>query len=225
MTDTHEQALITAHEQAKKALGEKVTTETIKSVQAAEKALTEYRARSISGKANESFEKKTQVLEYLQEEGWDIKKSKLFTDLKSVPRTKGCYLKKDVDMYAKLRLVKADGPERENDSAEKTRQEIRVASARAEKLEMENEILQGKYILRSEVEQLHASKAHHLKSGLIGFFQSQTSVMVELCDGDQDKAAELREYCMRELRKHLNEYSKSCRYSVPAVLPVEDGED
>ena len=197
------------------------TGSNLKDYQLNKKAYDECKARA-AGKVDEHLGTKAKVLVYLDAEGWDVKRSKLYKDLQHVPKTKGGYLKADVDMYAKLRLVRADGPVVEMDSAEKTKQEIRVTTARAEKFELENEIFKGKFILRSEVEQLHASKAHHLKTGLEGFFQSQAAMMVEVCGGDPDKVADLREFCLAEFAKHLNEYSKSCRYSVPVVPASED---
>ena len=203
---------------------ENPTTANLRDYQANKKAYDDCIAK-LDGKDLDFFNTKADVLSYLEFEGWDVKKSKLYKDMKHVPKTDGGYLKADVDMYAKLRLVKSNGAVVDMDSGEKTRQEIRVAAARAEKLEMENDIMQGKYILRAEVEQLHASKAQHLKTALQGFFQSQAAMIIETSEGDASRAADVREFCLLELAKFLNEYAKPCRYSVPLISVSEDRED
>jgi hypothetical protein len=199
------------------------TGQNLRDYQANKKALDEYRAKA-SGKEDDHFATKGKVLIYLEDADWDVKKSKLYTDLKSVPKTKGGYLKKDIDMYAKLRLTKANGAGVGQDNAEKTRQEIRVAAARAEKLEMENEILRGRYLLKSEVEMLLAARAKVLYDGVKSFGVNMSSRMVDIVKGDQSMTPDLIELYKIEIETLFDHYSRPMGFTAPAI-PDEEEED
>lgn len=178
------------------------------------------------------FKYKTEVHRYLKKGGFDLGdskcNSKLAKDLKGILKKDGYWLQDDIDNYAKFGELKRLGGAMSADAAlvaeEIKAAELRLAVGKANEIEHKNKVAVGKYILRSEVEQLHASKAQHLKSGLEGHFRSQAAVMVETCGGDPDKAADLRESCLAALAKLLNEYSKPCRYSVPVVSNTEEAE-
>jgi len=200
------------------------TQANLRDYQANKKAYQEYKALRDGGPP-EVLASKTDVLRHLRAEGWAVKKSKLFADLKGVPRTNGGWKISDVEKYASLKLVHSEGAEAETNTAEKIRQEVRVAAARAEKLEMENDILRGRYILRAEAERLHATKAHMLKAGLEDFFRSQAASMVDISGGDPALVPDLREYCLRELFSHLHEYAKVCRYPSPELAEEEEIDD
>ena len=189
------------------------TSSNLRDYQANKRALEEYRAKA-SGKETDTFSTKGKVLIYLEAEGWDVKKSKLYNDLRSVPKTKGNYHKKDVDMYAKLRLTKANGAEVCQDNAEKTRQEIRVAAARAEKLEMENDILRGKYQLKSNVNRELVARMIQLKKDEKTDNKVKSADIISLVGGDIEKEKELQKFLNDGTDRRMNTYAKPFKFSV-----------
>lgn len=205
------------------------TSVNLRDYQANKKALDEYRAQA-SGKEADIFSTKGKVLKYLEAEGWDIKKSKLYNDLKSVPRTKGNYHKKDIDMYARLRLTKADGAEIEVDNAEKTKQEIRVTIARAVKLEMENDIQFRKYILKSDVFRELVARMIQLRKDEKTDNKVKSADIISIVGGDIEKEKELQKYLNDATDRRMNTYAKPFKFAVTmselekeiALLEAED---
>lgn len=205
------------------------TTVNFRNFQTNKKALEEFRAKA-SGKADNHFTTKGKVLVYLEAAGWDVKKSKLYNDLKSVPKTKGGYLKKDVDMYAKLRLAKADGAEISQDNAEKTRHEVRIAAARAEKLEMENDILRRKYLLKSTVNRELVARMIQLRKDEKTDNKVKAADILSIVGGVIEKEKELKNFLDTATDRRMNTYSKPFKFTVTmselekeiALLEAED---
>ena len=182
-----------------------------KDMQSAKKAYKEFKTMA----EEELYFNKTEAFKYAERQGYPFKKSKFFNDLKYIPRKDNKFAKKEIDKHIKEKVIGASGAA--VDGERKAQLEVDILEEDLRKKKLKNDVEEGKYILRSEVEQLHASKAQHLKTGLEGFFLSLSAVMVEVCGGEADKVPDLRELCLTELAKHLDGYAKPCRYSVPVI--------
>jgi len=225
--NAHEKALASAHRRALAAVKKRASVENIKAVEAAERALSDYRARraAAAGAPERRFKTLKEVLSYLKDEGWKVEKSKLYADKNKIDRQKdGSYLAADVDRYAKLCLSRLDGSdETPVDAAEKLKWEIEFNKQRAKKLELENEVEKGRWLLRSEVSQMFAARAALLKDAVgPAFIHPRVADVIELVGGDQAKAPELIAWWLREVEKHMDQYSRPLEFAVPAQTKGEE---
>lgn len=162
-----------------------------------------------------------EVLTHLEAEGKRIGKSKLYQDkskglLKAQPD--GTFKRRDVDRYA-ASLPSNALPEKK--TAEAQEYADRKARAEAEKLEEQvraerhkNEIREGRYILREDVEVELAARAGVLATGLRNMFETALLDLIHLVDGQPGKAHDLLTAYERMLDTTLNEYARPIDYEV-----------
>lgn len=222
-TDTHKQTLEAAYDKARSALKKKVTTENIKCAEAARKALEAYRAE-LAAQADPSqrrFKTLTpEVLVYLKSEGWKIEKTKLYADEHKISREEdGTFAKKAVDDYARLCLKQLDGSDQSDEGlAKKTAQvELDILEEKKKEAIRENEIEDGRWVLRSDVESMLAGRASLLKSGLgPEFIHAHAGAVIRLTGGDTGKAPDLIEYWLNAMEEHFDRYSRPMEFAAPA---------
>lgn len=169
---------------------------------------------------------KAEALEYAKRQGYPFGKSKFYNDLKYVPRVDNKFTKKEIDKHIKDKVIGASGLTASDDVAEKLRQDTRTSKARADKLEFEYEVAQGRYIPISEVEKELAHRGALLKTGLDNFFTTQGRTLINICGGSQEKESAFVNCCLESIEDHFDQYSKDMEFDVPAVnLNDEESED
>src|SRR3972149_4040374 len=154
--DGYEQDLVAALDKARAALKRKATSDNVKAAETARKALDAYRAEKAAAADPEARRFKTlapEVLEYLKAEGWKVEKTKLYDDRNKINREPdGAWTKKAVDEYACRALERLDGSDKlfVEEARRKTSLEIDILEEKKKEIVRENEIEDGKWILRSE---------------------------------------------------------------------------
>lgn len=218
-----EQEYVDLLEKARKAKDENPTTKNINAFVAAEKALADYRARAAAeaDPKSRTFSTLLEVLDYLQGEGWKISKSTLYDNQHKINKAKdGTYTKKAVDEYARLCLVKLDGSTDEGKGAAEKKEEIeaKIAEERLKKLQRDNEIEQGRWVRRSEVESMLAARAAALMNG-VGpeFIHREAAGIIELVEGDIEKAPDLIEHWLKVVEELFDRYSRPVEFTVPGA--------
>ncbi len=168
------------------------------------------------------------VLLYLQETGWDIKKSTFSTHCRTGKLTKGrkgLYTQAAVKKYAEKNLVhnglgrtvpKSD----ENIATRKTLAEISRIKTAEERDRFKLEVEQGKYIELGRVERELATRAVVLDQGLEFFFRAKVDEMVALVGGVADKAPLLLDLCLKEKDAHINKYARMDNFTI--IIKDED---
>ena len=220
--DAHEQALEAAYEKALSALKKKSTAENVKHAEASRKALEDYRAELAAKTDPEARRFKTLVpeaLEYLQSEGWKVKKTKLSADRnKIVCESDGTFTKKAIDEYAGRALKKTDGSDKAavDDARRKAKLELDILDEDFKKKKRANEIESGLWTRTSDIESMLAARAALLKNG-IGpeFIHTYAPQLITLVNGDQAKAPDLIEFWLKEVEEFMNRYSAPVEFVVP----------
>lgn len=167
-----------------------------------------------------------EALEYLKAQGFKIEKTKLYDEKAIVGFTAVdnavTFAKKDLDKYAKKFLSLLSGAD-SNNAEDKLKWETKIAEQKFNDMAFEAKIKEGKYILRSEVEQMLAARAAFLKDSLgPGFIHSRASKIVEIVKGNPDNIPELIEFWLRQIEEVFDYYSKPMRFEVPIALLEEE---
>lgn len=215
-----EELLARAVAQTMQAYNQKPTIANLRDWEAAKQAFENFRAKKQAEANPEEAPLKNilEVLDYLQQQGWKVSKSKLYDDQGKIDKQKdGSILKKDADKYARLCLNKLDGSDYEIDPTNKNKEETRLTKERADKISFENEIMRGSYVLREEAEQQMAARAAYLKNSIEGFFHSLSPRIAELINGDAAKIPDLTEFCLREVEDFFHHYSKPLTFEAVKI--------
>lgn len=227
LLEQEEKLLTSTLTKTMKAYNENPTLSNLKNYEAAKRALEEFQKRKANpeGSENQKFKTLFQVFKYLQNEGWKISKSAFYEKAYMIKKTNGVYLKKDIDVFAKKFLRKTDAPDIEDDIDKKIQAEIRKLTAEAEKKELEVQKLRGELVERWEVEQQLADRAAFLKSSIQEFFHSMAPHMIEKVSGDIQKLPEFIDFCLIEIEKLFDYYSRPLQFSVPNNGVTNDEHD
>jgi len=168
------------------------------------------------------------VLLFLQDTGWSIKKSTFSTHCKTGKLTKsrkGLYTKAVVKKYAEKNLVHSGlgttvPQSDENIATRKILAEIsRIETAEARE-RFKFEVEKKEYIERGRVERELATRAVVLDQGLEFFFRAKVDEMVALVGGVADKAPLLLDLCLKEKDEHINRYARMDNFTI-----IIEGED
>ncbi|MCK5235834.1 MAG: hypothetical protein KAR06_02520 [Deltaproteobacteria bacterium] len=174
-----------------------------------------------------TFDNPTAVHKYLVKMGYKMGKSKLNSklaaNLKSMPRKDGVWNQAQIDRYAEGNFEKMNGVT--INVEQKVQLEIDILKEDLRKKRFKNDVEDGEYIPRSEVEKVHSAKLQHLMSAIDGFFQSKTSSIITLCEGNTEKVAEVKAYCIEEIGNYFDEYATPCVYTIPISSPIEKEEE
>lgn len=214
-----EEILATAVASCMKAVQDKPTKANLQAMDAAKKALEDFRSRKTAAPEAQRFKNIREVHAYLLESGWKISERKAYDDKRLIKcQPDGSYLASDVDEYADRYLKKLDGSsEGENGLAsEKLRKEIQILDEKQKQLSRRNEIDAGKWLPRSRVEQMLAERAAFLCSDLETFIHNFAPRMVEMVGGDPEKLPEFTAFALAEKEKWLDRYSQP----IPFMSPI-----
>ncbi len=212
--------------QTMKAYRDDPTTVRRRDWETAEKALADQRERLEAQLAEaaadqqewpDSFPSLRAVEAYLRAQGYQVSKSTVANHVKEglLRRRKGKFPRKSVERYAEVNLARAEsglvsGEERNVKLQErKLKAEIRLKEEQARKAIMENEILEGKYILRADHERNIAAACGVLESGLKYFFRLKSQEIIDLVGGDQAHAPRLYQYLCEQLDVELNKFARA----------------
>lgn len=179
------------------------------------------------------YKKKIDVLAYLLREGWQVSKTALYDACADgflrLDKRSGLYEKAAIDRYAKKKLRRQEtgqklDEEREERSKRRDLADTRKAEAQAAKAEHELALLEGKFILRADLDLELASRAVVFDSGLRSMIQSQSSSWIELVGGDQAKIPDLIEAMGAASAALLSDYATTARFQVVFKGNEEIGE-
>ncbi|MFA7346889.1 MAG: hypothetical protein WCZ86_03920 [Desulfurivibrionaceae bacterium] len=172
--------------------------------------------------AAETFATQQEVLAYLVKSGgYKIGKSALSNHVRErrLTKKKGVFSRKDVDSYA-LHLQSAATGQAEADKKttelqnRKLTAEICRTEEQALKAKIEREALEGKYILRANLELELASRAVVFDAGLRAMIQGQVPAWIELVEGDQAKTPDMIEAMIVSVGRLLSDYASTSRFQV-----------
>jgi hypothetical protein len=170
----------------------------------------------------------TKVAEYLQAQGYDIRKSAVYNhirDGKLQQEKKGGYSVAAVERYAKRWLaagpVAVASPELTDLQEKKLEMEVRKLEAQADHWRLKTNVDQGLYIEREQVERDLAARASVLKSDLQNFFRSRVEELIAIVDGDPQKAPDMIEACLSGLESWMDRYSEEGREWEDGVREAE----
>jgi len=170
------------------------------------------------------------VLRYLEEEkGRQIKKTKLYDDVKSglLRKEDRTYRRIDVDRYAAT-LPLASTPDGRTEAAEERLRrseeaDIRMKEARADREERKNAIMAGQYVSRADVDQELAARAATLNQGLKSKFEAAALELVNIVGGKPKRARTLVQHMERLVDAACAEYAQAMEFEV-AIYDFDDEE-
>ncbi|MBA7559396.1 hypothetical protein ES708_01010 [subsurface metagenome] len=179
---------------------------------------------------NLTFKNRLVVTKWLQEDGWKVSKSTVYNRIgksKLLPRENGLFHLKDVEKYARVFLKRAGTGKRIQDEQDELQR--RKTWLEVDKLEVEitrarqkQEVEEGSYIPRDQLEIELASRAAVLDAGIAHFFQSEAGAWINLVGGDQRKLPELISVLMAAKDGFMNQYARAKEFVVEIG---EEGEE
>lgn len=171
--------------------------------------------------ATTNFKDYRAVLNYTEENGRKLKKTKLFDDIRKGRLKKqpdGTFRQRDVDRYmASLPMAGTPDIVAEKAADRQRRREeadIRKAEASAAREEFDLAVKQGQFVQRARVHLELAARAATLSAGLKTAFEARHLDLVALVDGNPKKGAALVEKLETLLDEALNEYSREMEFEV-----------
>ena len=171
---------------------------------------------------NLTFKNRLAVTKWLQENGWQVSKSTVYNRIgkaKLLPREDGLFHLKDVKKYAKTFLKRRDTGKRLQDEQDdlqrkKARLEVDKLEIEIERAKHKQEVEEGAYIPRDQLEIELASRAAVLDAGIAHFFQSDAGNWINLVGGDQRKLPELISVLMSAKDGFMNQYARAKEFVV-----------
>jgi len=166
---------------------------------------------------------KADVLSYLQETGWEIKKSTFYDQHcakgKLTKNRAGVYTKRAVKKYAETWLTHGGlgstvAVDEENLSRQKLVAEISRIKTAEDRDRFKLDVEKKRYIERDRMEQELAARAVVIDQGLEFFFRAKVDEMVALVGGVPDKAPLLLEMCIKEKDKQINQFARMDNFTI-----------
>lgn len=162
------------------------------------------------------------VLIYLQETGWAVKKQTFYnhcSDGKLKKNRKGFFTKRAVKKYAETWLVHNGlgttvSASEENLAKEKLRQEIKRIETSENHDRFKLDVLKKKYVERSKLEVELSSRLVVLDHGLEYMFKVNIAEMVVLVGGDVDKAPLLLDMLLKKKDEQLTHFANMEDFTV-----------
>jgi hypothetical protein len=154
------------------------------------------------------------VVEYLSSGGWKVKKSACYlhsSQGKILPQADGTFTLKAVLKYATLFLKRRDGQPSSGriEAAQEGRieAESRKVRLQADRLQLQNELLSGRYIERTEFERALSQRAILFRSDVEVFCAGSAAQIINLVGGDFGKTSDLIEFMINKAGDWLARYS------------------
>jgi len=157
-----------------------------------------------------------QATKYLKDQGYKICKTVLADSVKNglIPRYNGKFDRKTLDLYAEnnLKIIETGlthGDHKKiNLQERKLRAEIKIKEAQALKAEKENDILDGKYILKTDHNLEIAAAIGVLESSLKHGYRINVSDFIDCVEGEQKHGDALHRLLCDTLDDEFNKMAK-----------------
>ena len=170
------------------------------------------------------------VESYLRGQGYQVGKSTIGNHVKAglLKRIAGKFKRPSVDRYAEINLISADtgmvAAEEKNVKLQerKLKAEIRLKEEQASKAARENEILDGKYILRSDHEREIAAACGVLEASLKYFYRLKAADIIDLVGGDQSHSSRLHQWLCEQLDIELNKLARLGEVEIEVRAPQKN---
>ncbi len=173
--------------------------------------------------------KRPAALTYLQDEGWDVAKTKFYDAVKAgFPALKEdkTLLITDLNAYARAYLKRKAGADageaHAKDQAEKSNEEVLKLRAQRKKLELELSVMEKKYLPRADFAREMASRAVVLDTSLRHHFRSHAAEWIALVGGDPRKMDAFTAALDVGLNEGLNRFATLDQFQ---VMVLEDETD
>jgi hypothetical protein len=166
------------------------------------------------------FDNLRQVAAYLQEQEWKVSQSTVYKHAREGrlrPTADGTYPVRVVDKYATTHLVQKETGDKVKASAlqeDKTRAEVEKLQEQALHAKIRRMALEGKYVLRDQVELELAGRAATLAAGLNFFAQARAGEIVDLVEGNPARTGDLVRELTAAFDEFLNEYATTKGFEV-----------
>jgi hypothetical protein len=166
------------------------------------------------------FDNLRQVAAYLQEQEWKVSQSTVYKHAREGrlrPTAGGTYPVRVVDKYATTHLVQKETGDKVKASAlqeDKTRAEVEKLQEQALHAKIRRMALEGKYVLRDQVELELAGRAATLAAGLNFFAQARAGEIVDLVEGNPARTGDLVRELTAAFDEFLNEYATTKGFEV-----------
>lgn len=180
------------------------------------------------------FKNRLEILEYLQDLGYSVQKSKVYNDcnagiLRMQPdKTILESAVQDYIRHPESGLFKAaelgKKKEAEDLTLEKLRVELHNQTLKGEDLQFELDKKRGKYLPRDDFEMELASRAAVLDSGIRHGVTVKAAEMILLVGGDQEKRADFLKTFQLILDEQLNRFSSTQTFQVMFLKEMEKDE-
>lgn len=181
-------------------------------------------------KKDRVFENAIEVLNYLSEKGFQAHKSKFYRDLNKdlIKRNEdGTFPQDAVDEYArtlKPKKERAGGnlASHQKDIKRKLDAEIRLKEAQAKTAEHKLEILEGKFVLKTDVWLELAARAVAFRNSLKNEYESRILEMIGIVEGDTSRSEDLLQWLCGVIDYSLSEYAKPLDITLDVTKALED---
>lgn len=221
--------LLQAKEMAKQAVKRDPSSGNLSALERATKMLEAAMTVNESGEGPEIFKNVGAVLAYLDEAGRQIKKTKLYADIRKglLKKQNNNFRKRDVDRYASSLPLATTPDGRSEAAAERLRRreeaEIRIKEASAAREELRTSILQGKYVLRDQVDQELAARAVALNTGIKSQLEAASLDLIITVNGKPEMAHPFTQALETIVDAACNEYAQLLDFEVD--LSADDDSD
>lgn len=165
--------------------------------------------------------KRPAALKHLQEEGWEVAKTKFYADIKkgfpSLQDDKTLLLA-DLNAYARAYLKRQAGADAGHamaeDQSEKTREEILKIRVQRENTQFDLSVKQKKYLPRADFSREMASRAVVLDTTLRHHFRSHAARWIALVGGEPRKLTEFTAALDEGINEALNRFATMDQFQV-----------
>lgn len=160
------------------------------------------------------FKNISEVIQYLQADGWRISRTTAYEHWKTQGKLKanadGTFSLQTVINYAKNHLQKKDGTPGKGDSLaeRKADAEVRKLIGAAKITELKYRKLAGELIEVSQLEIELAQRANDLINYLNAVARSAAGRMIKIVDGNMKKEGELRSWLLGMIAKAMDNYAR-----------------
>lgn len=168
------------------------------------------------------------VLRWLQDNGYQIEKSKFYEDVsfgRLKKNKKGVFTSRLVKRYAATLPLAETGMTEDDEKSDlyqqKLQEDLRKVKLQNEKLLIEIDVERGKYIPRDDFHRELAGRLAVLYSGLEQMVRGNAVRLVHIVGGEQHKKEHLIDAMLQEVNRLVHSYASAKKYHVVVV----DGQD
>jgi hypothetical protein len=182
----------------------------------------------------ESSKSKADALQFLQDSGWEITKSRFYNhcgDGKLTLSRDGVYTWRALKKYAEAYLVRTDTGETVSETGDrlaekKQRLEIEQLEIKIERAKFEQEVERGNYLPKADIYRELVARAVVLDSGLTHLIRSKSAELIARCKGDQSLLPEVIEDQLEAKDKLMNSFARLGEFEIelPPLADVIEGE-